>query len=433
MNAAIIILNHAALKIELAGVAVLTDPWLSGTCFRDGWGLSMENPAALEEARTSDLLWVSHFHSDHLHLPTLAELVRLNPSMLVLANDSANFSMSNAMRRLGFRNVLTLAERVPFRVTESLELLRIPATGIDNMLLLRTSEGSVLNYNDCNLPYRAIKSIATKVGPLDVLLNNYNIATKMLETPAPDPARVKRQQLEIFRRTVDLFGPRWVVPFASMHYFRAPESQEQNAMLLTGAEVAAVDSRVVPVEVGDRVVVEGTTVRLDKRVLPASPAPRSVVVRSATLGREELKKAGDAFVKELDRRFFYLTRLIPPLSIHVTDWNQGIVLHPRRGVLLSESTRRPTIEAHSQALFDWWNERYGTDGFSVGAHFRIVGANLRALRLFLLAGLLKENNLSPRDAIRMVLRADGWRFLYSRREEIAGILLGWKFHTGLRQ
>jgi len=54
-------------------------------------------------------------------------------------------------------------------------------------------------------------------------------------------------------------------------------------------------------------------------------------------------------------------------------------------------------------------------------------------RLFLLAALLKENNLSLRDVVLMLLRPAGWRFFYCRREEIAAVILGWRMRTGVRQ
>jgi hypothetical protein len=353
--------------------------------------------------------------------------------MLVIANDSVNFSMSEAMHRIGFRNVVSLPERSPLRIRDGLELFRIPATGIDNMLVMRTQDGTVLNYNDCNLPYRAIRSIAARIGPIDILLNNYNVASKILQVPAPESRRVKQQQLAMFKRTVDLFDPRWVVPFASMHYFRAPESQDHNELLLATAEVAAVDPRIIPVEVGDRAVFDRASFRLERGVLPVSAAPRSQVTRGMSRDAQDLTRVGDVFVKQLGRRFFHVTWLIPPLRIHVTDWRKDIVLHPRRGVVLNPPPGEAVIEAHSQTLFDWWSEPYGTDGFVVGAHFCLLGPHLRGLRLLLLAALLKENNLSLRDIVLMLRRPAGWRFFYNRREEIAAVILGWRIRTGVRQ
>jgi hypothetical protein len=237
----------------------------------------------------------------------------------------------------------------------------------------------------------------------------------------------------MLERTVDLFDPRWVVPFASMHYFRAPESQDHNDMLLTAAELAAADPRIIPVEVGDRVVFDRASFRLEREALPVSAAVRSRVVRGTSRSPQDLQRVGAGFVEELGRRFLRLTWLIPPLRIHVVDWQQDIVLHFRKGVLLDASGDGPVIEAHSQALFDWWSEPYGTDGFVVGAHFRLLQPNLRALRLLLLAALLKENNLSLRDTIRMLVRPAGWRFFYNRREEIAAVIVDRKIRTGVRQ
>jgi hypothetical protein len=433
VNAAITLLNHAAVKIQIGGISFLTDPWFWGTCFKDGWGLCTDSPEALAEARSCDVLWISHFHGDHLHVPTLKELAWRAPSMLVLANDSVNFSMSEAMRRIGFRNVASLAERSPFPINGGLEVLRIPATGIDNMLVMRSHGGTLLNYNDCNLPYRAIRSLAAKISPIDILLANYNVAGKVLEVPAPQSGRVKERQLEMFRRTVELFDPGWVVPFASMHYFRAPESQDHNAMLLGTGDLAAVDHRIIPIDVGDRVVFEGTTFQLQRQALAVSTATRSRVVRDKGRAPQDLEGAAARFVDDLGRRFLRLTWLIPPLPIHVTDWRRDIVLHLRKGALFEPSGDEPVIEAHSQALFDWWSEPYGTDGFVVGAHFRLLRPNLRGLRLLFLAALLKENNLSLRDAIGMLLRPAGWRFFYNRREEIAAVILGWRIRTGVRQ
>ena len=86
-------LNHASLLVEVGGVRMLFDPWLEGTAFSGGWGLRYDNPEATRIAATATHLWISHWHSDHLHAPTLAKIAQLNPEMVVLANVSANFSM----------------------------------------------------------------------------------------------------------------------------------------------------------------------------------------------------------------------------------------------------------------------------------------------------------------------------------------------------
>src|SRR5476649_2386365 len=105
------LLNHASLLIEAGNVRFLTDPWYFGTAFEDGWGLRYDNSTALDSAATATHLWISHFHEDHLHTPTLRLLAERNPDIVFLANQSYNFDMTGAARRLGFKTVIAFPER----------------------------------------------------------------------------------------------------------------------------------------------------------------------------------------------------------------------------------------------------------------------------------------------------------------------------------
>src|SRR5437762_8139531 len=130
------LLNHASITLELQDMKLLCDPWFSGGCFDDGWGLMYYNSEALQLAKQCSHLWISHFHDDHFHLPTLRELAIANPDIIVLGNHSYNFQLDNAVKRLGFKNVIPLFERIPLQLTSKVAVTRFPTTGIDNMLLV---------------------------------------------------------------------------------------------------------------------------------------------------------------------------------------------------------------------------------------------------------------------------------------------------------
>src|SRR5437868_4505900 len=110
-------LNHAAVVIQHGDVRLLSDPWFSGTAFNGGWGLRYFNPTALDRAATCSHLWISHWHSDHLHEGTLVALAERAPDICVLANVSSNFSMSERMRSFGFRNIIPIQERKELRLS----------------------------------------------------------------------------------------------------------------------------------------------------------------------------------------------------------------------------------------------------------------------------------------------------------------------------
>jgi L-ascorbate metabolism protein UlaG (beta-lactamase superfamily) len=206
-------LNHAAIWIDLGAVKLLSDPWLEGTAFSGGWGLAYDNPDALRVAASATHLWISHWHSDHLHAPTLEKLAAANPELCVLANVSANFSMLERMRALGFRKVLALAEREPLGLPGGVRVERYPTAGIDNMLHISAPHGSILNYNDCNLPRGALESLRQRLGHIDVLLANYNHAGKLFVEASA--AEIKDQHWSALQRVMNTLAPRVVVPFAS--------------------------------------------------------------------------------------------------------------------------------------------------------------------------------------------------------------------------
>lgn len=63
-------IGHATTLIHLAGLTILTDPWLTGRCY--GF-LKRRRPLgqAVEQCAKIDLILASHLHSDHLHPPSL--------------------------------------------------------------------------------------------------------------------------------------------------------------------------------------------------------------------------------------------------------------------------------------------------------------------------------------------------------------------------
>ncbi|MFM1801883.1 MAG: hypothetical protein RJA81_1235, partial [Planctomycetota bacterium] len=251
MNAKITFLNHAAVTIEMGEVKLLIDPWFSGRCFEGGWGLRFDNPAAMDQAADCTHLWISHFHCDHFHTQTLKELIKRNPEIHVFGNHSYNFQLDEAAKRIGFRNVTAMGERKPYRINDDVTLTRFPSTGIDNMLVVNYKGLFILDFNDCNLPARAQRWLKKKIGPIDILLNNFNVAYKTLEYPPPAADEVKSAMKSYFLESSREFEPAHILPFASYHYFRIPGGWEQNQWLMSVEDLLELDPRVVDFRIGD--------------------------------------------------------------------------------------------------------------------------------------------------------------------------------------
>ena len=96
-------LAHACMAIDVAGMRIVTDPWLMGPCFVTGWWHAVTPPEdALEVLNSADLVYISHNHPDHLHRETLEKLRR---DMPIIAPDFDSGSTVGPLRELGFEHV----------------------------------------------------------------------------------------------------------------------------------------------------------------------------------------------------------------------------------------------------------------------------------------------------------------------------------------
>lgn len=414
-------LNHASVIVHQGNVKLLMDPWFEGTCFEDGWGLRYHNADAFEKVKDCTHLWISHFHQDHFHRPTLKKILEINPDITLLGNHSYNFQLDSAGQKMGFKNVVRIYERKELRLSEDVSVTRYPTQGIDNMLLIKTPAATVLNYNDCVIPSITQKLLKKRFGRIDVLLTNFNHAGKLLLYPFPSAERIREKLIQNFSENFSVFHPQYVLPFASYHYYRSPYSFQQNDTMLTSDDLIPVDDRIVPWKVGDRFVWEAGKGRLEKggnvslNELHTINYPQQSSI-------DELLKAATAFALVLKKRFGLLSRFFPTLYIEASDAARTFGFSPKRGGFIPAEPVAPHIKAHSQALMNWFSKPYGTDSFVVGAHFDIVNENRIPLKWQLALGLLVENKMDLKALFGMLFKGQGRRFLFNRREEFVGQL-----------
>jgi len=421
-------LNHASVIIKDGPVSLLIDPWLWGTCFEEGWGLRFNNPDALNKTKDCTHIWVSHFHQDHFHRPTLKRILEVNPQIQFIGNRSYNFQLDDTARQIGFQNVISLFERKPLALSDQFLITRFPTTGIDNMLLVKTSKEVILNYNDCNIPLITQKKLKKRIGHIDYLLTNFNHAGKLFLYPYPGPEIIKEKLVKSFSDNYTIFDPDHILPFASYHYYRAPESFRQNDAMLDASDLLNLDPRIINWHPGDKLVTtlkEPAIIKVSEVILNTP----DMLVHKRSYLLDELRAASIDFSEMLRSRFGFLSRFFPPLYIQITDLNALIGIDPQKGIFIPAVKIQPHITAHSEALYNWFSKPFGTDSFVVGAHFDIVNENRVPLKWKIAIGLMIDNKLDLRSVIGMTFKRNGLRFLWNRREELFGILRSFKFYA----
>ncbi len=226
-----------------------------------------------------------------------------------------------------------------------------------------------------------------RIGAIDVLLTNYNHAGKLFGDQATD--RVKGFLWRVVKATVDRLRPRWVVPFASSHYYRAPASVDQNASLLSHSDLDTLgrgDDRWVVLRTGDSASF-GEEPVVSRRSPALAPSTRDVLDYGASVPWDQLLAAGRARTAAVRRGFFGLNRWFGATTLWLEDLERALVVDPSGRVREADRTQAD-VATHSQAAHILLELRCGEDTFLAGAHFRCLGDNTSPIRRWMLASLL---------------------------------------------
>lgn len=98
--------NHACIEFVHSQISLITDPWLLGSAFINGWWLKTPSRShALKALYSADYVYISHNHPDHLHPETLSYLKK---DTQILVPQFVSKSTSKYLDDLGFSNVIEL-------------------------------------------------------------------------------------------------------------------------------------------------------------------------------------------------------------------------------------------------------------------------------------------------------------------------------------
>lgn len=127
---------------------LVTDPWLTGTCYFGSWGL--DRPLTEDElalVRASEYVWISHGHPDHFHVPSLA---LLRPEQKILLPDHYSSDIKDYLVKRGFA-----VEVMPYRTWKQLSpgirALCLDNENQDAILLIEAGDSLVVDLNDSPL------------------------------------------------------------------------------------------------------------------------------------------------------------------------------------------------------------------------------------------------------------------------------------------
>jgi hypothetical protein len=402
--------NHASYILDAPkqGVRLLTDPWLEGTAFNNGWALLSKTSLRPEDLGTVTHLWFSHEHPDHFSPPNLKKIPEsARRNITVLFQQTGDRKVVDFCSKLGFKAVSELPPDRFVPLAPGFEVMCNPTAGYeDSWMFARTPEASVLNMNDCWIIERQpLEAIKHKVGKVDLLATQFSVSA--WDGNADETERLRagaRAMLDKALTQCEVFAPRWVLPFASFIWFCHEENAYMNQAFMGIDDVElAFRTRAEPVMMypGDAWTIgdahdNGPALaryRADQQSLPDRPRMKAAVVPLDTLiessrsfcralidgsdrSRVKARWAAQSFRRGAgrplpDRLVDLVTLRAAPASIWLTDHQAAYTFDPEHG-LAPAALAKDQCDVHlgSESLHFAFKFLWGGQTLSINGRFQ---------------------------------------------------------------
>ena len=229
---------HASFMLASGQYTILTDPWLTGKAFNNGWALL--SPAADVPFHAVDYIWISHEHPDHFHLPTLRAISPVDKERITLLYQRhASSRLVDAFKQLGFGRIIELPIYRWYQLAPGLDVYCGSVGSIDSFLAVRDPHDCILNLNDCILNPGQLRYIKRTIGDVSILFTQFSFAN-WVGNYADELNEAKRKIEQLVHQS-QILSPEFIVPFASFIYFCNEENQRMNAWINTPQAIHALN------------------------------------------------------------------------------------------------------------------------------------------------------------------------------------------------
>ncbi len=225
--------NHASIIVTAGDVRLISDPWLEGKVFHDGWALTAKTAMTFDDFKDITHLWFSHEHPDHFLPDNLKKISEEHRRAIhVLYQATKDKKVIRYCQGMGFGQVAEMPPRTWIKLGDNIQVLNCPNDTnwiADSWLCMRTPSGTLLNLNDCGATTE-LHAIKKLVGEVDVLATQFSYAQWEKNYAAVTHRRsYERQMLENVKMQIDVLRPRYVIPFASFCWFCTDDNFYMNA------------------------------------------------------------------------------------------------------------------------------------------------------------------------------------------------------------
>jgi hypothetical protein len=429
-------INHASIVCEHGGTRLISDPWLYGTAFNDGWDLVCASPIGATELADMNYLWYSHEHPDHFSPRVLQDVpAERRRAITVLYRKTRDGKVLGFCKKLGFQT-RELEDGVPVELEGGLRVTSQHVPLFDSWLLVEAGGVRALNLNDAVVQTPAeLRRLSQRVGPLDVLFTQFSYAAWRGNRADTELRRADaRKKLDVVRAQVRGLAPRFTVPFASMSFFSHEENSFTSDAINHPWEVldaiAACGSTPVLLYPGDAWAVgearsnasAGERYRADYARLPQRALHHSVSVPLDALAAaarsyiQRIRGANSGWLLELLRRNPLLPTL-RPIDVHL--WDLGLDVRFSFEAGLQQIERRDPgydLRMGSDSLAFVFRQAWGIDTLTVNGRFQADPEGLKRLVLTFGVDMLNNTGITLGAAFLLDFASIGFLLRILRRK-----------------
>ena len=414
--------NHASIIFSHRNVNLITDPWLFGSVFNNGWKLVSKTKMQIQDFEKITHIWFSHEHPDHFNIPVLKSIPEeIRKKITVLFHETLDHRIANKCNEFGF-NVI---EMKPSQFYELSDEFKIKCTShglIDSWFYAEINNTKILNLNDCRVnDIKKGNKIHSLTGNVDVLLTQYSYAG-WIGNPEDVELR-KSDAKEILHRIkmqIEVFHPKFTIPFASFirfsHIDNSYMNDEVNRIEFVEKFIKSkTDSIPIILYPGDewKIFEQIDNTNALKFYKQDFEKEHSLFNESPIIPLDELKKLSMDHLKKIREsnnwtciRFLHSISIFKKAKIFLKDLDIPVSFDLVNGIQKSNFSKKNAdiiTDSDSMAFIFSWD--YGLDTLGVNARYRTSGGNRKNFFRFFTINIFNNNGITfPLGVLRFLIK-----------------------------
>lgn len=416
--------NHASFIVEYDGVKLMTDPWIEGAAFDNGWALLSKSVFRYEDFNNITHIWFSHEHPDHFSPPVLNRISKEAKSKItVLFQATVDRKVVDFCKKAGFKSVVDMNNNKYYSLSPKIECLCNSFTDGDSWLYIKTDKCSLLNVNDCVVnTLKSANDIKEKIGNVDILLTQFGYANKVGDTDDVEKRKIaSAEKLKRVELQQSVFKATTIIPFASYVYFCHEENKYMNKGINRIDNVydfinKKLAQNCIVLYPGDEWEVgtnHNSTISINKYLKDYSKVENNEVdyiQSSNSKSLEEMKEAATVFITKIltFNKGYILYKFFPSAKIWINNYNKAYSFNFRNGLNeISKKKENCDIAISADALFYAFKFLWGGDTLWINARYQTppYGNYLRFRAYLYLASLANRGKkISIKNSVMQFLR-----------------------------